>query len=1034
MRGSSSPAPRPPASARSCLRRALRPLLVLSAVASLLGACDGDGGAPAGEDGAAPGWTGGQDGGFPAGDVPRGGGEDGALTLTSIDPSTGPAAGGTAVTLHGAGFSTAAVVRFGEAVAPVATVAPGVMAVVAPPGSPGSVDVSVTLGDQVATLPGAWHYEALTVQYIDATAEALVGLPPVEGSDALALDVDDDGDLDLIQAVRLGSPRMLVNDGGGTFSFAPAGFPVFADDTVALAAADLDGDGAADLYLANGSGQPDRVLRRFGLATFLDVTEAVMTATPASSTGVVAADLDGDGDLDIAVSVGEGGGARLLRSNGLGLLQDVTTEALPPGLSPAAGVAAGDVDGDGDTDLLLLGDQAPTRLLLNDGAGVFVQASPDALPAVATPQARGAALGDLDGDGWTDAYVPTAARDLLLHNDGTGRYVDLADVLLPPGTGDAVSATLGDLDQDGRPDVLVATRDLGARLLKNDGTGRLYDYSSKIPGTARDGACERVVVADLDGDGDLDLFLSRSGGAASALLIRRVPTAEEDGDGDGVLDVGDNCPAVFNPDQKDTGPATLEVVFESSTSPSEDVLLDGEPLLAGADWTLRGAATRAMTPGAHVLAKRLALPGPDVSAGTLASVRLVATDQVLLRTLAPGPWRATATDPAEGWATPGFDAATWTPLVQVAPYGEPPFGPIEGWTDPVAAWVWPADAPVADALWVRAELEVPDGRDGVGDACDNCPGVLNGDQADADADGVGDVCDNCPGAPNPDQADTDGDGLGDACDNCAATPNPDQLDEGEVSIAVVVESTTDDEETVWLDGEVVIQSAVWNERVTAERVLGPGPHVVAKRVVDAGGEKATILSLARKDDGTVLLRTDGATPWRATAAEPPPEWLEPGYDVSTWGGLAQVAVYGAEPWGPVAGWVDVFAAWLWPDAGDLGPYWVRAEWAVSAAQADGVGDVCDNCPASINGDQADADEDGRGDACDNCPGAANGDQADGDGDGVGDLCDNCPGVVNGDQADGDGDGVGDLCDNCPGAVNADQADGDGDGVGDACAP
>jgi hypothetical protein len=96
---------------------------------------------------------------------------------------------------------------------------------------------------------------------------------------------------------------------------------------------------------------------------------------------------------------------------------------------------------------------------------------------------------------------------------------------------------------------------------------------------------------------------------------------------------------------------------------------------------------------------------------------------------------------------------------------------------------------------------------------------------------------------------------------------------------------------------------------------------------------------------------------------------------------------------------------------------------------DGLGDACDACPGDVLNDR---DGDGICESADNCPTTANPQQQNSDGDSRGDACDNCPLAANPNQADRDRDAVGDACDNCPPFANPSQSDADGDGVGDLC--
>lgn len=893
---------------------------------------------------------------------------EGPFQVVSVEPPTGSARGGETVVIAVQGVASEPQVSFGQEALEVLKWSADSISVMTALTIAGVVDVAVVTEEGEVTLEGGFEFLKLKIELVDYTPLNL-DFDPADVVWTTLADLNADGDLDMVQAISGAGLRVFFNDGNAVFLEAtPEQIAPDAMPAVAVAAADFNGDGFADLYVANAQALPDRLLMNNGGGAFVDASEAFLEPAAHSARMALAADVDGDGDPDVVVANGaeEDGathGCRILVNDGSGFLEDLTDAMLPGATFQAVGVSAGDVDNDGDTDLLYTGDTVPNRLYLNDGSGVFGLASPDALPYVELPKAGVGALGDLNSDGYLDIYLPVQGQDKVLINDRTGRFMDLTESYLGAESAAGRQAAFVDLDLDGYQDVLVAN-DGPAFLLRNDGKGRLFDYSAKIPHNTGGGPSTHVAWGDLDGDNDSDIVISRNQGTQSQLLLMAGPEPVADADGDDILDALDNCPAVPNELQEDGAAAPVSVVIESTSDGEEQVFLDGEELFSSTSWGERQAVARSLAGGRHVLAKRVFVPGEEAPNGaTLASIFMESFGQVgyvALRSDAGVSWKATPEEPGEGWQTVGFDDSGWGMLKKVAAFGDEPYPAVEGWKDAGAQWIWPV-AGGPGPYWIRAEFDAPGSPDGVGEECDNCPGLFNPSQKDEDGDNVGDACDICPKMYDPGQEDRSAE-------------------------VVVVESTTDDVEDVYLDGELLFSNENWKERVVAQRELEPGIHVLAKKILDNGGAAATLASAWPADSpGTVLVNSSEAFEWRATPVEPPEGWLEPGFDTADWIGLGVLAVYGQDPYGAVDGWQDGSAFWSWPAGGGQGPFWIRVEFE-TFGKPDGTGEACDNCPGIYNPGQLDTDGDGVGDACDNCPEAPNTNQADKDEDGVGDAC------------------------------------------------
>ncbi len=376
---------------------------------------------------------------------------------------------------------------------------------------------------------------ATTHRLLLGAVAALLALPPTTMAAGDPLKVD------LIFSNSTGADQLCLRDGTG--EYVCGDLAEGSTGARAVAAGDVDGDGALDVVLALGPDRLNRVCRGDGAGSF---TCSDIGTRPTTTGAIALGDLNGDGTLDAVFGNGANQRNQVCLGDGAG---NFSCGEMDSDGGETHAIAIGDVNGDGSPDIVFARAGSPSQVCLGDGAGAFTCAaiSPN------TDDTFGVALGDVNHDGKLDAVLANVERmpdrqnpqhNRVCLGDGAGHFA-CHDMNADSYRSTAVA--LGDLDRDGNLDAVFANTNQGSsQACFGDGHGdfdcrRVDSQASSSSG---------VVLVDLDGNRTLDIVFS------SAIVQRREPNRACLGDGHGAFDCRNITTDLFDSSGVTTGQFT----------------------------------------------------------------------------------------------------------------------------------------------------------------------------------------------------------------------------------------------------------------------------------------------------------------------------------------------------------------------------------------------------------------------------------------------------------------------------------------------
>lgn len=375
---------------------------------------------------------------------------------------------------------------------------------------------------------GAQAAPTFTVVTTESGIQALRDSKPADWwlSGLTFVDLDHDGDLDLFLADHHGAGLAAVNDGTGKFSAAAGTYPT---SEVHLCL-DVDEDGKVDMDLTYMDGGAKWWRNQSTTGADLNFVDfgSVDTRDGNQSRSEALVDLNRDGKIDwmrscqapdFKVDFGDGQG---------NFTADSQLIPQPSGNALDAGEIFADVDADGDEDLIINwggysvpDDYGRMRLLINDGTGNLVEETTQR--GLTTEHLAILGAGDVDQDGDVDliGLADKAYPEVIYVNDGHGMFSALPSAVTGVTGSSEYSlwglATVTDLDNDGVADILIDGRYF-FHVLRGTGGGHFTyqnDTWGGITHTAEASVDGGFAFGDVDADGDLDLMGFTSGGDPS---------------------------------------------------------------------------------------------------------------------------------------------------------------------------------------------------------------------------------------------------------------------------------------------------------------------------------------------------------------------------------------------------------------------------------------------------------------------------------------------------------------------------------------